>query len=225
MAAKCGVLLDIDGTLVDSNDAHARAWVEALAEAGHDVPFERVRRLIGMGGDQLLPEVIGLEKDTPEGQRISDRWVAIFKEKYLSGLRPFPQVRQLLMRMREERLPLVAATSAKADQLDALLDIAGVKDLIKEETTSDDVEESKPEPDIVRAGLRKLGCDASEAVMLGDTPYDIEAAGKSGVGVIALRCGGFDDSDLAGALAIYDDPADLLAHYDESPLAARAAVG
>ena len=82
MAAKCGVLLDIDGTLVDSNDAHARARVEALAEAGYDVPFERVRRLIGMGGDQLLPEAIGLEKDTPEGQRISDRWVAIFKEKY-----------------------------------------------------------------------------------------------------------------------------------------------
>jgi phosphoglycolate phosphatase-like HAD superfamily hydrolase len=214
-----GVILDVDGTLVDSNDAHAQAWVEALAEAGHEVPFGRVRRLIGMGGDNLLPELIGLEEDTPKGQRLSTRRGEIFKDRYLRTLRAFPGTRGLLDRMRADGLDLVVASSAQADELEALLDVAEAKELLEDTTSSGDVARSKPEPDAIGVALRKLGHSADLVMMLGDTPYDVEAAAKVGVRTVALRCGGWDDRDLDGVAAIYDDPADLLLHYDESPLA------
>jgi HAD superfamily hydrolase (TIGR01509 family) len=213
-----GVILDVDGTLVDSNDAHARAWVEALAEHGVQVPFEKIRPLIGMGGDKLLPEVSSFEEDTPEGERISKRRSEIFKERYLPKLKPFPSTRELLKRMRDEGLKLVVASSAKEDELNPLLKIAGADDLIKEKTSSDDAENSKPDPDIVKAALDSSGLSPDEVVMMGDTPYDIESASRAGVRVVAVRSGGWKDSDLSGAVAIYDGPADLLAHYDSSPL-------
>ena len=213
-----GVILDVDGTLVDSNDAHARAWVEALAEHGVDVEFEKVRRLIGMGGDKLLPEVSGISEETPEGERISKRRGEIFKERYLPKLKAFPSTRELLEKMRDEGLKLVVASSAKEDELNPLLKIAGADDLIEKKTSSDDAENSKPDPDIVKAALDSSGLAPGEVVMLGDTPYDIESASRAGVRVIAVRSGGWEDADLSGAVAIYDGPADLLAHYDSSPL-------
>jgi HAD superfamily hydrolase (TIGR01509 family) len=213
-----GVILDVDGTLVDSNDAHARAWVEALAEQGIEVSFEKVRRLIGMGGDKLLPRVAGLEEDSPRGKVISERRSEIFKSRYLHRLKAFPGTRELLLRMRGEGLKLVVASSAKEDELKPLLKIAGAADLIEEKTSSDDAENSKPDPDIVEAALKQSGFSSNEAVMIGDTPYDIEAASRAGLEVIAFRCGGWNDEELAGATAIYDGPADLLAQYDSSPL-------
>ena len=216
-----GVILDVDGTLVDSNDAHARAWVEALAEEGIRVEFERVRPLIGMGGDKLLPEISGIEEESPEGKRISERRGEVFKEKYLPSIKPCRGSRELLKRMKGDGLKLVVASSAKEDELDPLLEIAGASGLIEEKTSSDDAENSKPDPDIIQAALDGSGLSPEEAVMLGDTPYDIEAAKKAGVDTVALRCGGWKDEDLAGAIAIYDDPADLLAHYDRSPLKRR----
>ncbi len=213
-----GIILDIDGTLVDSNDAHARAWVEALAEHGIKASFEEVRRLIGMGGDKLLPKVSGLSEETAEGQAISKRRGEIFKGRYLPHIKAFPRTRELLQRMRDDGLKLVVASSAKEDELKPLLKVAGAADLIEEKTSSDDADHSKPDPDIVHAALDGAGFTAAEAVMLGDTPYDIEAASRAGVRVIAFRSGGWDDAELAGAAAIYDGPADLLAHYDESPL-------
>jgi HAD superfamily hydrolase (TIGR01509 family) len=213
-----GIILDIDGTLVDSNDAHARAWVEALAEHGINVSFEQVRPLIGMGGDKLLPKVSGISEDSPEGKAISQRRGEIFKTRYLPHLKAFPRTRELLLRMRDDGLKLVVASSAKEDELKPLLEIAGAADLIEEKASSDDADHSKPDPDIVKAALDSAGFAADEALMLGDTPYDIEAATRAGVSVIAFRSGGWDDAHLAGAIAIYDGPADLLAHYDESPL-------
>lgn len=217
-----GIILDVDGTLVDSNDAHAHAWVEALSEHGYHHSFEEVRRLIGMGGDNLLPTLTGLQSDSPEGKLINDRWREIFETNYMQDLQPFPEVRPLLERMRADGLQLVVASSAEQGELKKLLDIAHVRDLIEQETSSDDAEKSKPAPDIVQAALKRLGDTPKQTIMLGDTPYDIESAGKAGVAVIALRCGGWDDADLGGALAIYDDPADLLAHYNDSPLAHSA---
>ncbi len=213
-----GVIFDVDGTLVDSNDAHARAWVEALAEHGYDLPFERIRRLMGMGGDNLLPEVCGLEKDTPLGKQISDRRSEIFRERYLPHVQPFPCVEELLQHMRDSGIKLVVASSAQADELTALLEIAKATSFFVTTTSSSDAENSKPDPDIVQAAVERIQYGPDEVVMIGDTPYDIESARKAGVAVIALRCGGWNDQELAGALAIYDDPADLLAHYDESPL-------
>lgn len=212
-----GVILDVDGTLVDSNDAHAQAWLEALEAEGFEVSFEQIRRLIGMGSDKLLPEVTGLSKDSPTGRRISQRRAEIFKTDYLPSLKPFPQTRELLQRLHDDGMELFVASSAEQDELGRLLEMAGATDLIQEKTSSDDAEHSKPDPDIVQATLGKMEYAPSEVVMLGDTPYDLQAAQKSGIALIALRCGGWTDPDLAGAIAIYHDPADLLAHYGTSP--------
>lgn len=214
------VLLDIDGTLIDSNDAHARAWVDVGREFGHEIDFAHVRRLIGMGGDKVLPEVTGVEEDTDEGQRMKERRGEIFREQYLPTLKAFPRARELLQRLRDDGYMLVVATSASKDDMDALLEQAGIQDLIEEKASSSDAEESKPDPDIVQAALKSADAKPGEALMLGDTPYDVQAAGRAGVRCVALRCGGWGDADLGGAVAVFDDPADLLARYAESPFAA-----
>lgn len=214
-----GVILDIDGTLVDSNDAHARAWVEALAEHGIDVEYEKARRLIGMGGDKLLPELTGLEEDSARGEKIGESRSKIFKTKYLPHLKPFPRVKELLARMTEDGIRLVVASSAKEDELKELLKIAGADEFIEDKTSSSDAENSKPDPDIVEAALGDLGLKPDEVVMIGDTPYDVEAAARAGIKTLAFRSGGWQDAELPGAVAVYQDAADLLARYDSSPLA------
>lgn len=214
------VILDIDGTLVDSNDAHAQAWVDVGREFGREIDFAQVRRLIGMGGDKVLPEVTGLQEETDEGQRIKERRGEIFRERYLPGLEPFPAARALLERFRDEGYALVVATSASKEDMNALLGQAGIHDLIEEKTSSSDAEESKPDPDIVQAALKSADAKPEQAIMLGDTPYDVQASGRAGVRCVALRCGGWGDADLGGAVAVYDDPADLLARYAGSPFAA-----
>lgn len=213
-----GILLDLDGTLVDSNDAHARAWHRAFTENGQDIPYEEIRRRIGMGGDNLIPSLLGVEKESELGSRISERRGEIFRNELLPHLRPFPGVRPLLERMRDAGLRLVVATSSPEEEMKPLIEIAGIRDLLEERTSADDADSSKPDPDIIHAALDRLGLPAEAAVMLGDTPYDIAAAGEAGVGVIAFRCGGFPDEDLVGALGIYDGPADLLERWEESPL-------
>jgi HAD superfamily hydrolase (TIGR01509 family) len=224
MAAIRGVILDVDGTLVDSNDAHARTWVEALAERGIDVPFERVRRLIGMGGDKLLPLVSGLREDSLQGKHVTDRRRKIFLKRYLPRLRPTPGARELLRHMKERGLRMLVASSAKKEELHALLHLCGADEVIESKTSSDDADRSKPDPDIVHVALKEIGLATSQVLMLGDTPYDVQAASRADLGGIALRCGGWKDADLAGAVAIYDNPADLLAHYDSSPLAGAASA-
>jgi len=213
-------LLDVDGTLVDSNAAHAQSWVEAFDELGHAVTYERVRELIGKGGDKLLPETIGVQKDSDEGQRITRRRAAIFQKTYLPRLVPLPGARDLVLALRERGLRLVVASSASERELGPLLEAAGVDDLLPARTSSSDAESSKPDPDIVLAALARAGCAPREALMLGDTPYDVQAATRAGVGIVALRCGGWQDADLGGALAVYDDPRDLLRALDGSPFAA-----
>ncbi len=214
-----GIILDVDGTLVDSNDAHANAWIEALAEQGITVPFQRVRKLIGMGGDKLLPRVAGIAADSSQGKTITQRRAEIFKKRYLPSIRAFPGARELLQHMRDHRLKLAVASSAKKDELNALLQICGADRVIDAQTSSDDADRSKPDPDIVGAALTEAALGPDEVIMLGDTPYDIEAAERARIGTIALRCGGWSDTDLTGAVAVYNDPADLLARYDSSPLA------
>jgi HAD superfamily hydrolase (TIGR01509 family) len=219
------VILDVDGTLVLSNDAHAQAWVDAFAACGYEVPFEKVRPLIGMGGDQLIPKMVsGLSDKTGDGKKIAQRRKELIINRFAPELVPAPGSRKLLLKMQLEGLRLIIATSASSEELSGLLKAAEVDDLLDEATTSSDVEASKPEPDIVEAALSKLQMEASQVVMLADTPYDIEAASKCGVPVIAFRCGDFDDASLAGAAEIYDDPADLLAHYQDSLLGKKELV-
>lgn len=214
-----GVLLDLDGTLVDSNDAHARAWADAFSEAGHDVTYEQARRLIGMGGDKLVQTAAGLEPESEASQRLRDRHGEIFKERYLDQLRLLPGAKELLARLRRAGLRYMIATSASADDLGAILEQVGLDELERCATSSADAEESKPEPDILEAASEAIGLPADQLVLIGDTPYDVEAARRAGMECIAVRSGGWNGPDLAGAIAVYDDPADLLAQFDRSPLA------
>ncbi len=218
MAHIRGVILDVDGTLIDTNDKQAQSWVEAMAEHGYSVPYEKIRPLIGKGGDKVLPETIGISSESDEGKQISNRRGEIFKQRYLPTLKPTPGAKELLEEMHHRGLKLAVASSAPPDELKASLQIVGASDLVEETSSSKDAKETKPDPNIVEATLKKMGDSADEVVMLGDTPYDIEAAEKIGIGTIAVRCGGWDSAGLAGAIAIYNDPADLLAHYDSSPL-------
>jgi HAD superfamily hydrolase (TIGR01509 family) len=213
------VLLDVDGTLVDSNDLHAFAWLAALDRYGYRVAFARVRRLIGMGGDKLLPEVTGLPKDSPELEPIGKACKEEFMSRFLPEVHAFPRARALLERLKADGYRLAVASSAGQAQLHAILERAGLKDLIEVETNADDADHSKPDPDIMQATLAKLGMRPEQAIMLGDTPYDVEAARHSGVPMVAVCSGGFDRTELADALAVYASPADLLAHYLESPFA------
>ena len=211
------VLLDIDGTLIDSNDAHARAWVTALSEHGYVVPFSAVRPLIGMGGDKMLPRLVGLDHDSGEAKRIGESRSEAFRRE-LPSLEPTRGARDLLQLLRKRGLQLVVATSAQSDEVQAVLEQAGVADLIRTRASSGDAERSKPDPDIVQAALHKSGNTAAHCIMIGDTPYDIEAASRARVPCIALRCGGqWDDASLGAAAAIYDNPSDLAARFDSSP--------
>ena len=212
------VLLDIDGTLIDSNDAHAQAWVDVGKEFGYDIKFDHVRWLIGMGGDKVLPAVTGLEEESKEGEKILERRGEIFRSQYLPKLKPFDKTRELLQTIADDGCKLVVATSASEEDLQALLKQAGIEDLIDKAANSDDAEESKPAPDIVEAAMRRGKVEPGEAIMIGDTPYDIGAATQAGIPIIAVRCGGWDTEELRGAISIYDDPADLLGHYSSSPL-------
>ncbi|HEX9310386.1 MAG TPA: HAD family hydrolase [Gemmatimonadaceae bacterium] len=211
-----GVIFDIDGTLVDSNDAHARSWVDTFAEAGYDVPFDVVRPLIGMGGDKLLPKTIGKSRDSEEGKKLVKRRSEIFRERYLPHLRPLKGARDLVLRVRSDGLKAVVATSAKEEELKGLLKAAQVDDLMEEEATASDADRSKPDPDIVHAAIEQSGVSSEYLVMIGDTPYDIEAASKAHVRTIAFRSGGWKDDALKGAVEIYNGPDDLLAHYESS---------
>ena len=213
-----GVIFDIDGTLVDSNDAHAKSWVDTFAEAGYDVPFDVVRPLIGMGGDKLLPKAARIEADSEEGKKLSKRRMEIFREKYLPHLKALPGSRALVLRVRKEGLSPVVATSAKDKELQSLLKAAQVNDLMDEKATASDAKRSKPDPDIVRAAIDESGISRDNLVMIGDTPYDVEAATRAGVRIIAFRSGGWTDEQLNGAAEFYNGPQDLLDHYESSLL-------
>jgi HAD superfamily hydrolase (TIGR01549 family) len=216
------VIFDVDGTLVDSNDAHARAWIEAFAEQGITVAYESVRRAIGMGGDKLMPLVAGVEEESPQGKRISKRRAEIFQQVWLPNLRPFPRTRELVQCVRDRGFILAVASSATEKELQPLLRVAGVNDLIPTRTSSDDASQSKPDPDIVNAALARTGCPADHAIMIGDTPYDVEAARRAHIRIIALECGGWGRADLRDATEVYRDASELLDRYDESILAKLA---
>ena len=212
-------LFDIDGTLVDSNALHVTAWARAFREAGHVIDQASIRAQIGKGADMLVPALLpGADEDTAE--TLGERHGAIFKGEYLDQVRPFPHARDLLARVRDSGRQVVLASSASRAELEHYLDLLDARDLVAANTSIDDVERSKPAPDIFAVALGKLdGVAAAAAVAVGDTPYDIEAAGGSGIATIALRSGGFADAALAEAVATYDDVAQLLAGFDRSPLA------
>ncbi|HEX8098160.1 MAG TPA: HAD family hydrolase [Pyrinomonadaceae bacterium] len=220
------VIFDIDGTLIDSVDLHAQAWKEALKQFGKDVPYQQVRHQIGKGGDQLMPVFFSREELEEFGGELEEYRGKIYKRDYLPRVRAFPKVRELFERVRADGLRVALASSAKADELSTYKRIANVEDLVEEESSKDDADRSKPHPDIFKVALDLLGVKPEEAFAVGDTPYDAEAAGKLRLRTIGVLCGGFpaEELDAAGCVRIYEDPADLLARYDDSPLALRDAT-
>lgn len=212
------VLFDIDGTLIDSNKLHVRAWRDAFAEEGVEIAEDRIAGQIGKGGDNLVPALApNLDDDTQT--RLGTREGEIFKQHYIDQAVPFAQARELLAHVRDHGAKVVFASSAAQEQLDHYTDLMDAHDLIDATTSIDDVTSSKPAPDIFAVALKKLdGLRADQVLAVGDTPYDIESAGKSGIGTIGLLSGGFSREALKDAVAIYADAADLLARFDSSPL-------
>lgn len=215
------VIFDIDGTLIDSVDLHAHAWAEAFEHFGKKIPYEEVRHQIGKGGDQLMPVFFSKEELDEFGEEMEEYRSRLYKSKYLPRVRAFPKVRELFLRIKEDGKRLALASSAKEEELKTYKRLANIEDLVEEETSADDADKTKPHPDIFEAALEQLGdIDVNEAIVVGDTPYDSEAAGKLDLRTIGVRCGGFPEEELraAGCIAIFDGPADLLARYDESPI-------
>lgn len=209
-------LFDVDGTLLISNDAHAHAWQRALADHGYEVSVTRLRRLVGMGGEKILAAIDpALSDETEPGKSILALHLRIFLEEYLPSLPPTRGGRALLECLGSAGVKRVVATSANRKELAALLGVARVADQFDTHVTSDDVDRSKPDADVLHAALKKVRVGHEKAVYIGDTPYDVEAARRAGVRCIAVRTGGWNDDELSNADAIYNDPADVLAHLTE----------
>lgn len=220
-------IFDIDGTLIDSVDLHALAWQEAFQNFGHRVTFEQIRSQIGKGGDQLLPVFLSEAEQNRYGMDLEEWRGRHFKTNYLNLVRPFSAVPELLGRVRAAGAKVAVASSAKEAELQIYLELAGITQLVDETTCSDDADKSKPAPDIFEVALKKLDIKSVDAIAIGDTPYDAQAAGLAGMATIGVLCGGFTEADLrrGGCIAVYPGPAALLACFDASPLAASQCSG
>ena len=216
-----GVIFDLDGTLVDSNELHVLAWHDTFRHFHKDIPLERLREQIGKGGDQYLPVFLDEREMREFGEEAEKLRGEIFKKKYLQHVKPFPKVRELFERLRADGKKIALASSGKESEVRhyaKLLEIGGLFDSM---TTVDQVAQSKPKADVFIAALNLLALPSSEAIAVGDTPCDVAAAKKIELPVIGVLCGGFPEQALRdeGAVAIFRDPADLLERYYQSPLA------
>jgi HAD superfamily hydrolase (TIGR01509 family) len=215
-----GILFDIDGTLVDSNDLHVLAWEEAFAGIGAAFDRQLIHDQIGKGADMLVPTLLP-GADEAEQEKLGEAHGQAFKSKYLEQVKAFPGARGLLVHAHEAGQQVVLASSASKEELDHYLDLLDARDIVTKVTSADDVEKTKPAPDIFAMALKKIApLSAREVIVVGDTPYDVEAAARCGIAAVALRSGRFCDDALRemGAVAIYDDAAALLAGYESSPL-------
>ncbi|MGC4122806.1 MAG: HAD family hydrolase [Myxococcales bacterium] len=215
------ILFDVDGTLVDSVDLHARAWQDALALYGKQVSLEKIRSQIGKGGDQLMPVFLSEPELARWGQALDHAKAELYEERYRPLVRPFPGVPELFRRIRRDGKRIVLASSGTTEEVESNLRLLGVEDLVDAFTTADMAERSKPFPDIFCAALERAAVeDPDEALVVGDSPYDVEAATRIALPAVGLLCGGFSEVDLeaAGAVALYASPRDLLDHYEQSPL-------
>jgi phosphoglycolate phosphatase-like HAD superfamily hydrolase len=216
------VLFDIDGTLVESVDIHAMAWQEALREFGYDVDYEAVRAQVGKGADKLIPEFVPKPQLEAVQSKLADFRGELFKRKYLSRIRPLSCVPELMQRVEDAGLRIALASSAKEDELHAYVKLAGIEKFVQEKTSKDDVDESKPAPDIFEAARAKLkNVRSEEAMVIGDTPYDAVAARRAGMQMIGVLTGGWSRDELlkAGCCAVYRSVAELYATFEGSALA------
>ena len=216
---KSAILFDIDGTLVDSNDAHVDAWQRAFAAEGYMFSRSEIHAQVGKGGDNLVPSLLP-EVDAGIQDRIARTEGEIYKHEYLPRVEPFPGAREILRRLAERGHTIVLASSASRAELDHYVDLLDADGLLTGTTSKDDVARSKPCPDIFTAALAQTGRPAASAVVIGDTPYDVIAARRAGIDAIAVLSGGFEEEELRRSrpLAIYRDVAELDRDYESSPL-------
>jgi HAD superfamily hydrolase (TIGR01509 family) len=210
-------LLDVDGTLIDSNYQHALAWFRAFRRHGIVLPLWRVHRAVGMGGDQLVPSLVGEKVDQEQGEAIRNTRDEIYGE-LIEEVEPLDGARDLVATLKDRGLRTVLASSSPEDELDHYLELLGARDLADAWTTKDDVEQTKPAPDLILAALEKAGTES--AVMVGDTPWDVEAAKKAGVETVCVITGGWSKHELraAGAIAVFESAVELRERLDETPL-------
>ena len=216
---RSGVLFDVDGTLVDTTYLHTVAWWEALRQYGADIPMAKIHRAIGMGSDKLLDHLLGSARDRDRDQETSTAHDVLYGA-WWERLRPLPAAAGLLRAVAERGLAVVLASSAKEPELKQLRRVLGVDDVITAATSSSDAQQSKPAPDILQAALEQSGVDPRAAVFVGDSVWDARAAAGLDIPCIGLACGGTSADELseAGAIAVYDDPAALLAALDDSAI-------
>lgn len=214
----CAFIFDIDGTLVDSNELHVDSWNRAFQRFGKQFSREQLRAQIGKGSDQYLPEFLTPEEIKRFGKELDEYRSELFKKEYLPKVRPFPKVRELIQRLRDDNKAIVLASSGKKADTKYYIDLLKIGDIIDGYVSGDDADRSKPAPDIFAVSLAKLGdLSPADAVTVGDTRFDVEAAKRTGLKTIAFLCGGTAESVFrqVGAIAIYRDPAHFLAHYEE----------
>ena len=214
------VIFDLDGTVVDSNDLHAEAWREAFQHYGKDFPINALHHQIGKGGDKYLPEFLSTAEIREFGSELEEFRSDLFKRKYLERVKPFPRVRELFQRIRDDGKRIALASSGNDAEVSHYVKLAELGELIEAQTTKSDVAHSKPSPDVFTSALSLLHVQAQDAIVIVDTPYDVQAAKKIELPTVAVLCGGFPEDELraSGAIAIYRDPADLLESYLRSPL-------
>lgn len=213
-------IFDIDGTLIDSVDAHAEAWQKAFKKFGREIQFYKLRRQVGKGGDQFLPVFLTQKEIREFGKEVETERGEIFKKQYLSKIKPFPKVRELFVKIKGDGKKIALASSATEAELEAYKKIANIGDLIEEQISTDDAEKSKPEPDIFQAAIEKLkGVQPNEALIVGDTAYDTEAAVKARIKIVGVLTGGWTRTELlkTGCAEVYQDAAEILKNY-KAPL-------
>lgn len=215
------VLLDIDGTLVDSNYEHVRAWYQAFRRHDITIPEAWIHRSVGMGGDKLLPHLLHIDEDDPLVQTLADLQGVIFKEQYLAEIQPLPGVAPFVDRLVAGGSRVALATSAKEDELEHYVALLRLEGRVAATVSKADVEQTKPAPEIFAIACQKLDVAPERAIAVGDSVWDVAAARKLGLRLVGVCTGGFDRAELqtAGAAAVYDDLPDLLAHWSASPLA------
>lgn len=215
MELRPGVLFDVDGTVVDTNYLHTVAWSRALRDAGEWAPMNAIHRLVGMGGDQLLPQLLGRTNEQAKQLR-TDHYRSLMAEA-----RVFPGAADLLRRCHGAGLVVVLASSSPEDELQELRKLIDAEDAIDAATTADDAEQSKPEPDIFLAAMEQARIDPERALVVGDSIWDVQAARRAGLGCIAVETGGFSQHELSeeGARMVYRDVEELRRQFLTSPLA------
>jgi HAD superfamily hydrolase (TIGR01509 family) len=213
-------ILDIDGTLIDTNYQHAIAWYRAFRENGIFLPIWRIHRHIGMGGDQLVTALTDERTEDELGDELRDSETKRYFE-LIDEVEPMEGARDLIEQLKRRGHTVVLASSAKADEVDHYLDLLDARELADGWTTSADVESTKPEPDLVSSALERAGGSPEDAVMVGDTPWDVEAARRAGVPTITVMTGGFAEAELrdAGAVAVFESVSELSDQLDQTPLA------